>query len=287
MKTFPPFVLLSLLLISCGPVWRSPDYFTAYETITLKEPILTSEEYTARAASHERPYIVRINDSVLLFGAEHTNDPRNPQIDSIRSLWNSFSPTVALVESRLGFLFRWTTDPVERYGESGLVYDLARDAGIPCYTWEPPVEAEVAWVRRSYSQKQTALFYILRPYFGQRKFQRPDDPDALVEGTISRRTKWKGLEGSIASVAEIDSLWRADFTGGKDWRETDDRYGWPGYLNDIAKVSNAFRDEHFARVIIRLTRNGERVFAVCGSSHAVKLENALRSTVNENSSNND
>jgi hypothetical protein len=33
-----------------------------------------------------------------------------------------------------------------------------------------------------------------------------------------------------------------------------------------------------ARVLIDLARGGERVFAVCGSSHAVKLEPALRAT---------
>jgi hypothetical protein len=269
----------SLLCISCGPVWRSPDYYTAYGDIELAEPVLTSEQYSELAESHARPYIVRISDAVILFGAEHTMDPANGQIDSIRSLWKEFSPTTALVESRLGFLFRWVQDPVARYGESGLVYDLAKQEGIPCYTWEPPVEAEVAWVLKSYPQKRVALFYILRPYFGQRKFSTPDDPDRMVTGTIGRRTQWKGLEGSIASVAEIDSIWKADFAGGKDWRDTDDRYGWPGYLNEIAAVSNAFRDEHAVRVILQLVRNGERVFAVCGSSHAVKLERALRSTL--------
>jgi hypothetical protein len=40
--------------------------------------------------------------------------------------------------------------------------------------------------------------------------------------------------------------------------------------------ANRARDEHFARVVIDLVRKGERVFAVCGSSHAVKLEPALR-----------
>ncbi|NUN68597.1 MAG: hypothetical protein HUU02_02690 [Bacteroidetes bacterium] len=276
----PVFIAaLTLVLGACGPVWRSPDYMTEYGTMELKEPILTMEQYSERSREHPRPYVVTLGDSLVLFGAEHTKDPSDPQLDSIRRVWERLSPSVALVEGRLGFLFRWTTDPVEKFGESGLVHDLARQHGIPVYTWEPPIDAEVAWVLRSHSAKRTALFYILRPYFGQRKFARPDDPDGMVEGTIRRRTAWKGLEGSIASVAEIDSIWKADFPGAKDWRETDDRYGWPGYLGTIGAASNAFRDEHFARVIIHLLRNGKRVFAVCGSSHAVKLEAALRATI--------
>jgi hypothetical protein len=279
MKRMLPWTLLLLLFGACGPVWRSPDYYTDYGSIDLTEPILTMEQYSVRAKDHPRPYVVTLGDSVLLFGAEHTQDPDDPQIDSIRAQWERFAPTVTLVEGRLGFLFRWTSDPVARFGESGAVYDLAKRSGVPAFTWEPPVEAEVAWVLRSYPQKRTALFYILRPYFGQRKFGRPDDPDGMVEGTIGRRTQWKGLEGSIADVAEIDSIWRADFAGKKDWRETDDRYGWPGYLGEIAAASNAFRDEHAARIIVHLARNGERVFIVCGSSHAVKLEPALRATL--------
>jgi hypothetical protein len=80
-------------------------------------------------------------------------------------------------------------------------------------------------------------------------------------------------------VAAIDSIWRADFSGLSDWRELSDEYGWPGYLGDVAASSNAFRDEHFARVIIDLVNKGHRVFAVSGSSHAVKLHPALQAAL--------
>lgn len=271
--------VLTLLLCGCGPFWRSPAYFTDYEHIPLSEPVLTMEQYSQRAEDHPRPYIVAISDTLILFGAEHTKDPADPQIDSIAAAWRRFSPTVALVEGRLGFLFSWVSDPVEQYGESGYVMDLAKKDGIPCYSWEPPLNKEVAWMLERHSRQRTALFYIMRPYFGQVKFGKPEDPDNIVEGLIKKRTAVPGLEGSITSVTAIDSIWKADFTGLKNWRDTDDRFGWPGYLNGLAAESNAFRDEHFAQVIIRLVRQGERVFAVCGSSHAVKLESAVRSTL--------
>lgn len=272
---------ISLLFLSCGPFWRSPEYYTQYDAFELKVPILTTEQYAERAATHSRPYIVSIDNKLILFGAEHTKDPANEQIDSIKAQWHRFKPTVALVEGRLGFLFRWTSDPIERFGESGFVYDLAKYHGVPAFTWEPRFEDEIAWALKKFPQKRVALFYILRPYFGQVKFQKPEDPNDFVTGTIGRRTKLKGLENSINNIAEIDSIWKADFFDKKDWRDTDDRYGWIGYLNDIAKESNAFRDEHLIQVIIHLVKNGERLFVVCGSSHAVKLENALISTLKQ------
>jgi hypothetical protein len=55
--------------------------------------------------------------------------------------------------------------------------------------------------------------------------------------------------------------------------------GLARYLHDVWKTSNAARDEHFARVIIDLVRKNGRVFAVCGSSHAVKLDTALRAAL--------
>ena len=41
-------------------------------------------------------------------------------------------------------------------------------------------------------------------------------------------------------------------------------------------VGFALRDEHLAAVVADLARRGERVFAITGSSHAVKLEAAAR-----------
>jgi hypothetical protein len=212
---------------------------------------------------------------VLLFGAEHTKDPKDPQLVHIRQLWNEFRPTVALVEGRLGFLFRWTMDPTENYGESGFVFDLAKNEDIPAYTWEPPIVNEVSSMLAKFPKKRVALFYVLRPYLGQMRFGKPDDPDSFVEGTRRSRTAIPGLEGSLRSMAEIDSLWRADFHGLHDWRVSSDKFGWPGYLNEIAKQSNAYRDEHLMQIILHFVRRGERVFAVCGSSHAVMLEKAL------------
>ncbi|MGH7580972.1 MAG: hypothetical protein ACREM9_12410 [Gemmatimonadales bacterium] len=265
--------------------WRSPPYYDP-PPVGLGTPILTMAEYDSLSQSHPRPYVVEVEASrggLLLFGAAHTRDPADPELATLRRQWDAFRPTVALVEGRLGFLFPGLMNPVEHYGEMGSVAALARAGKVPIYSWEPPRETEVRRMLDSFPAERVALFYVLRPYFSGLRFGRPADPEGFVEEYRRKRTRYPGLEGTLPSIAAIDSLWSRDFAGGPDWRETTDEYGLPGYLADLFARSNAIRDEHLAAILVDLVRRGERVFAVAGSSHAVKLEPALRATVGNQS----
>ncbi|MHC5024671.1 MAG: hypothetical protein ACYTGG_12325 [Planctomycetota bacterium] len=281
-------IATAIIVITLGVVvvvgwqicWRSPPFYSYDRAAALPVPILSMAEYGDLSPVHARPFVVQIeadgDGAVLLFGAEHTRDPGDPQLESIEAGWAAFRPTVALVEGRLGFFIDGVHDPVERYGESGFVNALARRAGLPVYSWEPPRVREIEIVLRAFPPRRVALFYVLRPYFSNLRHGGIDDPDGYVQPFLERRTAYRGLEGTLASVAEIDAMWQADFAGLPDWRETSDEYGLPGYLAEIAAAGNAARDEHFAQVIIDLVRRGERVYAIAGSSHAVKLDAALR-----------
>lgn len=259
--------------------WRSPPFYDAPPVAT-PVPILTMEQYDSLSESHPRPYLVEA-EGVLLFGASHTRDPADPQLARLAAEWKAFRPTVALVEGRLGFLLPGLMDPVEHYGEMGAAAARARVEDVPIYSWEPRREVEIARMLDSFPAERVALFYVLRPYFGQLRFGRPADPEGFVEEYRRSRTRYPGLEGTLPDIGAIDSLWSRDFAGLPDWRETSDAYGLPGYLDALADRSNALRDEHFASVIVDLVRRGERVFAVAGSSHAVKLDGALRSVLGE------
>lgn len=81
----------------------------------------------------------------------------------------------------------------------------------------------------------------------------------------------------MGDVTAVNQAWQNHFPNGPDWRDVSDEYGLPGFLGQID--GNLARDEHFVRVIIDLVEKGERVFAVAGSSHAVKLEAALQATL--------
>ena len=275
------FIAIAIILVFASTLfWCSPDYYTDYGRIDLAAPLLTGEEYNALVDTQPRPYIVEIETqnggAVLLYGSEHTQNPNDPQIGDIQERWNEFQPTLALVESRLGFFIQGFQNSVEEYGEMGWVFSLARKDNVLVYTWEAPREREIQYVLEQYSKGQVALFYILRPYFGNIRFGKPDNPDAVAEGYIRERSDYPGIENMISSVEQIDIIWERDFPDEADWRDTSDQFGLPGYLGEIASRSGEARDEHFVRVIIDLVQKGERVFAIAGSSHAVKLEPALR-----------
>jgi hypothetical protein len=261
--------------------WRSPPYYDA-PVVALPVPILTMAEYDRVFETHARPYVVKVEGQrggAVLFGASHTRDIDDPQLAAIEREWNAFGPTVALVESRLGFLFPGLMHPVAEYGEMGAVAARAKEAGLPLYTWEPRPEWEVGRMLDSFPAARVALFYVLRPYFSNFRFGRPEDPEGFVDEFRRKRTRYPGLEGTLPSIAAIDSIWRRDFAGLPDWRETSDAHGLPGYLADLSDRSNALRDEHLAAVILDLVRRGERVFAAAGSSHAVKLDAALHAAI--------
>jgi len=271
------------LIIASTLFWRSPAYYTDYGPIELTSPILTDEEYSSLVDTHPRPYIVEIDTqnggALLLYGSEHTQDPDDPQIADIQNRWSAFHPTIAFVESRLGFFIQGFQNPVVEYGEMGWAFSLARKDNLPVYTWEVPREREIQYALEEYPKEQVALFYILRPYFSNLRYGKPDDPETVAEDYISEHSNYPEIENVIFSVEQIDAIWERDFPNEEDWRDTSDQFGLPGYLAEIATRSNQVRDEHFVRVIIDLVQKRERVFAIAGSSHAVKLEPALRSTL--------
>lgn len=180
-KLFIALLAISALLAFISTLfWRSPDYYTDYGSMELAVPLLTSAENGELVDTHSRPYIVEFETpaggALLLYGSEHTQDPNDPQIADIQSRWNEFHPTVALVESRLGFFIEGFQNPVVEYGEMGWFFSLARKGKVPTYTWEAPREIEIQYVLENFPKERVALFYILRPYFSNFRYGKPDDP---------------------------------------------------------------------------------------------------------------
>jgi hypothetical protein len=251
--------------------WRSPGYYLDVEPFPGEARVGSKAEYRI---GHPQPYVFQAGD-VFVFGSVHTSDPDDPQLAEIERRWREFKPTVALVEGRLGFLVPGLMDPVEEYGEMGWVNALAKAGDVTTYSWEVPWDRAATELAGRYPPERVALYFVLRPYFSNVRFGRPESPEAFLEEYV-HRASIPALRGTITDVADIDRIWRRDFPGERDWRDVSDEGPLVGYLVDIAAASEDLRNVHLVRVINTLVAKRERVFVVCGSSHAVLIEPALK-----------
>ena len=106
--------------------WRTLDYYIpdGEPVEEALEQIMSGAEYASVVDTHARPFVVEMSldteGALLIFGAEHTKDPTDPQITEIEKKWQDFVPTFALCESRLGILFPLFMDPVRTFAEPGI-----------------------------------------------------------------------------------------------------------------------------------------------------------------------
>lgn len=261
---------------------RAPTYVPEAE-LTDHAPIMTMREYSAIIATHERPYVRRYESetgSLTVYGvSQHTSDPDHPEIAEIRTLWEATAPTVGLTEGRIGVAVGGAHSGVRRFGESGMVYYLAKREGTPVYTLDLPLQDEARRAAREFSPEHVALFYVLRPYFGARRGGPIDNPEAYVREYVRERGDIAGADGAITSIEALDQLWQRDFPNDPDWRDCDDQQTRPEALKEIAAHTNIIRNEHWVDVIAELVGRGETVFAVMGCSHAARLDAVFESVV--------
>ncbi|WP_299226228.1 hypothetical protein [uncultured Psychroserpens sp.] len=286
MKRILTFILIVfgilLLLFYFDILWKSPSFYKIEKQYTLNTPVMDMEEYMNMVSLHRRPYIYSVKSKtkgqVIVLGVEHINDPKNAQFDSIRQYWDAYQPDIALVEGRMGFFFKWTQDPIETYGESGLTASLAKSSNAELYTWEPDRTDEIELLIKKHPAEKLAMFYALRPFFGSSKEERLTNPEAKLQELIDERTDYDYLRHTITSWKDIDSIWQQDFPD-LDWRTYSTNYGWPGYFHDIWNSSNLSRDEHMIHIILEQIEKNKTVFVTMGSSHAPRIEKALKTTI--------
>lgn len=290
-RTIQVSVLLgitALLLIQCNVLWLPPKKYEPKGQLTLQPPIMTLNEYTVTGLidTHPRPYVFTLQSknskgAVLVFGVEHTFDPAHKQFPVMKENWEKFGPTVAMVEGNLDLIITWFFDPVKASGEGGYTQKLAKAKGIKIYSWEAGSDAEMDFVLKKFDPKHVAFFYCLRPYHNKWGNFSMSEQDEKMQRLIRKRTNYKRLKGVVTSVAQFDSLWKADHPNEVSWRNyKHPQNGWPkGILEDIAEATNSVRDENMCRSIIELVNKGERVFVSMGSSHAPRIERTLRGMI--------
>lgn len=272
-------VVLGLLLVLIGMVylvaWRSPATLPRTED-GQTYALMSWDDYRTVAGQYQAPVMREVaplgNGAALFFGAEHSGSIDHPQFAALELAFETFQPSVVLVEGRLGFLLPGAMDPVETYGESGFAVAQSRRRGLSYFSWELDKADEIAALRERFSQEQVSLFIIMRPFLANNWPNQERSPEDRLAHYIRDRGNRPGIEGAISRVEDIEAIWARDFEGEADWREL--RFGThlPSYLGELFEHANDVRDAHMLDQVMRLTDEGERVLIVAGWSHVVRIE---------------
>jgi hypothetical protein len=190
----------------------------------------------------------------------------------MEAAWRHFRPTVALVEGRLGFLLPRLMDPVKNLGEGGKLKELAGRDDVPLYNWDLSKEELAKGLQQKFPAEQVALYQVLLPYFSNLRFGRPANPTDYLQ---LDRAAYVGLQDAFKTEADVDRVWKKYFPT-LDWRDVSDERPLPGFLADIMATTNDLRNQQLIAAVRELTARGDKVFVVCGSSHAVCVAPAFR-----------
>lgn len=245
------------------------------------ERILSFEEYGR--IRHSTPYVVALGDRgsrLILFGVQHTSDPRDPMFDQIEALFLRQAPRFALHEGTPPALEADREVAIRRHGEAGLVHLLAARVGITADSMDIALADEARELRRHLPLAEALTFLVVRQLASfNRKTARMDfdlyfhEFFELIEPALGlREIDWPLVDEHHRAVMGEPIEPRAVTAQQTNPMRSD----LP--TQRIARLSNRLRDEHMlARLAQSMEQHG-RVFATVGVSHAVMLEPALRAT---------
>jgi hypothetical protein len=245
-----------------------------------EQSILTYKQYAS--IQHKSPYVLEFKTgtgALLLYGAEHTGNPKDPQIADMKQRWATFHPTVAYNEGGNPPTLDDAGDAVQHYAEPGFLRFLAGRDQIPVATFEPPFDDEVAYAVKTYSPQQVKVFYALRQVTEARVATGSTPLDERIKDWLSDYLPDHGLKNSPNTLDELTAVCKSLFPDLADWHKVSEDWFDPTqsghYTNDLANDTGVFRDKLIFHVLVQRVRRGDRVFAVIGSSHVVVQEPAL------------
>ena len=275
------FGMSILLVLLVGLAWWS--WTPGARPMALGEPpaplpaaFRTWEEHDAIYGRDREPYVyewTRAGSSAALcyVGVFHGVDPAHGHRRAIDARFAAFAPTVALCEGRArGHFTEWPFALLPQ-GEPAQVHALARRAGIPIHSLEPPYEREVAALLEVEPPPRVALYLTLRGYWSE---SGGAADEALFADLLAKRSDVDGLRGALPDVGAADAAWASLAAEHGDWRTRHDepRGTWLANLSERSRIT---RGEHMVRLLAELVGRGERVFAVVGRSHVIRHEPTL------------
>ena len=233
------------------------------------------------------PYVVRREHSgggeLLYYGAAHTSDPFDPQIEQIESLWVDFKPDAAFNEGGDPPTDKDYDSAVRKYGEPGLVRHLAARDRVPVSSLDPTPEVEAAFLIEQFGRLRVKMFYLLGAVAQYGSLERDRTLEQEMTYVLEYYGRIPGLEGPPFSIEDIRATLDQLILGNGGLEATDPSWFDPvksaNFLNVISRRLSEYRDRFMVDLLAGEVLQGKKVFAVVGGSHVVMQEPALRSAL--------
>lgn len=250
--------------------------------------LLTPQEYQAK--QKEAPYIYRLEDDsqerqLTYIGFHHSFDPQNPDFKVIEDEWGKFKNRTE-GKKRIAFIEGGIRDDrdsrdgaIISNGEAGLVTWLGKQDVIEVYSPEPPEDEEKDMLNKKYGKNLVDLYDFCRSADQYNRFL-PEKKKVISFREYALRNSSEDNYDSI--VNDYKSITGRDFSlENTDYiHELTNPYPSPEskstVINQIARDSSDFRDQWILSGIDRHWGEGDSIFIVYGSKHALAQEVAVR-----------
>lgn len=238
------------------------------------------------------PYVLKLQHReahLLYFGEAHSNDPHFPQWNEVKKLWAEFlevtdgTERIVFVEGGLPRLPKGCTESEAIHGDggAGLGEWLARKAGIPVESPEPPESYERAELEKQFTRDEIQYYYFARVVLQWQRLVEPRMPfDTYIQAFLNADKKyanWEGYDFSLEHMKELHKRFTKiefDLSDSKVFYDESNPANSKSVGGRVARAST-MRDEYIAAQIVSKMKLGTSVFAIYGGGHVVIQEPLL------------
>jgi len=255
--------------------------------------LMSYEQYSEMNHSVPYKYILgRDNQFLYFFGSQHTYDQNNPQFSELENFWNDFKlkttgkNRIVLTEGGVRPVRRSIDESISKDGEMGFLTFLANNIDISVFSPEIPDKILFNKLAETFSKEEVAYWDFARICYQWNQMAEKPDFIPYVQGFLDDNTRNVKWDDFIFSLPHMISIHKKLFGTAFNENEKDFFYSIINPTINRTVINRISRDEetdireiHILQEIERYWSEGQNIFILYGSSHAVRQEAALREVV--------